>query len=64
MISAGYEFKVTQPDGVETVVKVPNPDLLLPDLMEHVEAFLVAAGFHQDTINEYFESNRVEGESL
>ena len=60
----GYEFKVTQPDGMETVVRAPNVDLSLPDLMEHVEAFLIAAGFHRDTINGYFAGEaQPEGEA-
>jgi hypothetical protein len=59
----GYEFKAVQPDGVETILRVPTIDLSFPDLMEHIESFLIAVGFHRDTINRYFEANAIEGEA-
>lgn len=53
--SGYYEFRVVQKDAVETLVRVPDVDQALPALMEHIQAFLIAAGFHQSTIDKYFE---------
>lgn len=51
-VMAYYEFKVVQDNGVEIVMRVMDGDKALPKLMDDIEAFLIAAGFHQDTIDE------------
>lgn len=53
-VKTHYEFKVVQDDGIEIVMKIADGDISLSLLMEKLEAFLLAAGFHQMTIDAYF----------
>jgi len=50
----GYIFKIARNDGVTTTVELDDEDASIHTLAPIIREFLVAAGFAENTINQYF----------
>ena len=60
MIKTGFEFVRLPYDGkgAKITVSLENQDANIHDVADAIESFLLACGFHSDTIAKLFGENR------
>jgi hypothetical protein len=51
---AGYKFQIEREEGVTTTVEFYDEDASIHTLVPIIKEFLIAAGFSEGTINQYF----------